>query len=128
MNIKQDIYSIILFFVFKVIFGTNDIPILSAEFDKFGIVPYVEALGEFIVSCETPITIALQGGWGTGKTSFINIINGYLGKKYHKQVQTFRFNTWQYSQFNLENHIGISFLKYLIEEISFKDEEELNKK
>ncbi|QNR07157.1 KAP family P-loop NTPase fold protein [Macrococcoides canis] len=109
------------------VIGTNDIPILSAEFDKFGIVPYVEALGEFIVSCETPITIALQGGWGTGKTSFINIINGYLGKKYHKQVQTFTFNTWQYSQFNLENHIGISFLKYLIEEISFKDKKKDDK-
>ncbi|WP_414047651.1 P-loop NTPase fold protein [Macrococcus equi] len=101
--------------------GTNDIPILSSEFDKFGIMPYVEALGEFIVSCETPITIALQGGWGTGKTSFINVIDGYLAGSYKKEVQTFTFNTWQYSQFNLENHIGISFLKYLINEISYKD-------
>lgn len=109
------------------VIGTNDIPILSADFDKFGIVPYVEALGEFIVSCETPITIALQGGWGTGKTSFINIINSYLNNNYPRQVQTFTFNTWQYSQFNLENHIGISFLKYLIEEISNKDNVQDNK-
>ncbi|WZE73417.1 KAP family P-loop NTPase fold protein [Macrococcus sp. CCM 2573] len=42
-------------------------------------------------------------------------------------MQTFTSNTWQYSQFNLENHIGISFLKYLIEEISNKDNVQDNK-
>ncbi|HHX74914.1 P-loop NTPase fold protein [Candidatus Darwinibacter acetoxidans] len=28
----------------------------------------------FICSCSTPMTIAIQGGWGTGKTSMMQMI------------------------------------------------------
>ncbi|UTH14177.1 KAP family P-loop NTPase fold protein [Macrococcus equipercicus] len=103
--------------------GTNDTPISESKHDKFEIIPYVEALGEFIEYCETPITIALQGGWGTGKTSFINFIDNYLRENNRDKIITFKFNTWQYSQFNLEHHIGISFLKYLINEIGVQENE-----
>ena len=32
---------------------------------------YKYALKEFIRECNTPITISLQGEWGSGKTTFI---------------------------------------------------------
>lgn len=112
--------------------GISDLPIFNSEMDLFKVQPYIEALSNFIRQCETPITIALQGGWGTGKTSFINLINdelrpikqlGMKGKiaaneKEEVKIVTAHFNTWQYSQFNLADNLGISFLSYMIDRLS----------
>lgn len=112
--------------------GISDLPIFSSEKDLFQVQPYIEALSNFIRQCETPITIALQGGWGTGKTSFINLINDELrpikqlgtkgensaNKDEKVKIVTAHFNTWQYSQFNLADNLGISFLSYMIDKLS----------
>ena len=112
--------------------GISDLPIFSSQKDLFKVQPYIEALSNFIRQCETPITIALQGGWGTGKTSFINLINdelrpikqlGVKGKITANEgekvkIVTAHFNTWQYSQFNLADNLGISFLSYMIDKLS----------
>jgi len=44
--------------------GLADIP--AAE-DLFGIGRYISGLCSFIAKCPTPMTIAIQGGWGSGK-------------------------------------------------------------
>ena len=44
----------------------SDIP---AHQDEFNIKNYIQGLAKFIMECETPLTIAIQGDWGTGKTS-----------------------------------------------------------
>ena len=49
----------------------RDIPVETLEQDEFGIERYVRALCDFIKSCDTPVTIALQGEWGSGKSSFM---------------------------------------------------------
>ena len=49
-----------------------DVPRKYTEEDLFGINKYQEALIEFINLTNTPITIALQGEWGSGKTSLMN--------------------------------------------------------
>ena len=36
---------------------------------------YVKGISKFIKECATPMTIAIQGDWGTGKTSLINLID-----------------------------------------------------
>jgi uridine kinase len=43
------------------------------------------------------MTIAIQGDWGSGKTSMMNMIQEQLDDR----VVSTWFNTWQYSQFNM---------------------------
>ncbi len=56
----------------------RDIPIACLEDDEFGIEKYVESLCRFIRSSDTPITIALQGEWGCGKSSFMRVLDSCL--------------------------------------------------
>ncbi|MDO4332999.1 MAG: P-loop NTPase fold protein [Eubacteriales bacterium] len=56
----------------------RDIPVESLEQDEFGIGRYVKALCKFIRDSDTPMTIALQGEWGSGKTSFMKMIETSL--------------------------------------------------
>ena len=79
-------------------YGIIDIPceeMGKMELDAKG---YIKGLEEFIKKCPAPLSIALQGEWGTGKTSFIKIIQNDIETK---DIVTVYFNTWQYSQFNL---------------------------
>lgn len=97
--------------------GVTDVPIniLNKE-DSLNVGKYVKGLTDFIKNCETPMTIALQGDWGTGKTSFINLIDEQIHTN-ERQVKTLKFNTWKYAQFNQEQNLHISFLGFLISEL-----------
>ena len=90
--------------------GENNI----STVDQLGMDPYVSALTEFIKSCGTPMTIAIQGDWGTGKTSIMRMIEQRLNKE---EAVTVWFNTWQYSQFSLGDLISLSFISQLCNEI-----------
>ena len=46
----------------------TDLPRLGNADDIFGIDPFEKGLEEFIQNADTPVTIALQGEWGSGKT------------------------------------------------------------
>ncbi len=52
-----------------------DIP-LDAEIDsdQLGVNKYVKALGSFIKNADMPMTISIQGEWGSGKTSLMNLL------------------------------------------------------
>lgn len=65
-------------------------------------------LAEFIVKCETPMTIAIQGDWGSGKTSAMHALKDRLHKKGgYWQID---FNTWQYAQLDLGDQLVFSLL------------------
>lgn len=49
-----------------------DVPRKPSQEDLFGIQVYQDALIKYIRLTDTPITIALQGEWGSGKTSLMN--------------------------------------------------------
>ena len=57
-----------------------DVPRKYSEADLFGIQKYQNALVKFIRLTDTPITIALQGEWGSGKTSLMNQLRYELDK------------------------------------------------
>ena len=59
------------------------------------------------------MTIAVQGDWGSGKTSIMNLVNAEL----NKSAISVWFNTWKFSQFNMEDNIAIIFLTYLTNEL-----------
>ncbi|MBF0547522.1 MAG: hypothetical protein HQM08_23985 [Candidatus Riflebacteria bacterium] len=94
--------------------GLTDRPIDKKTDEVLGISEYVDALAKFVSECQTPITISIQGDWGTGKTSMMNLIKENLEKE-HKNVLSIWFNTWQFSQFNMQSHLSLSLLSYFIE-------------
>lgn len=98
--------------------GFTDLPAMSIEEDLFEINKYIDGLSEFILECDTPMTIAIQGDWGSGKTSFMNMIRCQIEEK----VVTTWFNTWQYSQFNMGDTLSLSLIKRLIETLPSQDE------
>ena len=83
--------------------------------DYFEIDKYTDGLTKFISNCNTPMTVSIQGSWGTGKTSIMNIMKSELDK--NDSIQTIWFNSWQFSQFNMENDLPSSLLSCLIEEL-----------
>lgn len=91
--------------------GYPDTPVLTLNDDLFGVKQYVDALVKFILECDTPMTISIQGDWGSGKTSMMNMIQEKLGDK----VLPIWFNTWQFSQFNLGNTLAISMIEVLLQ-------------
>lgn len=93
--------------------GFTDKPVSTLKDDVFGITQYISGLNEFIMECDTPMTIAIQGDWGSGKTSMMNMIQEQLGNR----VVTSWFNTWQYSQFNMDDALAVSFLSRLISDL-----------
>ena len=55
-----------------------DVPISSKDNDQLEVGVYVDALKEFLEEADTPLTIAIQGEWGSGKTSFMNQLSEEL--------------------------------------------------
>lgn len=80
----------------KVKVGIPDVPINRLEEDAAGlnVADYAEALSDFIRQTDTPMTIGIQGDWGSGKTSIMNLIRQRL----EGQFATAWINTWKYSQ------------------------------
>ena len=74
----------------------KDRPIEKAADDQLKVSRYTDALVNFILNSDTPITIGLQGEWGTGKTSMMYMLQEELLKR---EVATSWVNTWEYSMF-----------------------------
>lgn len=79
----------------------SDSPTDDANFFNFD--AYVEALSNIIENPEnkTPITIAINGKWGSGKTSLMKTLQKRLGFSQNysnsRNVRTVWFNAWKYS-------------------------------
>ena len=97
--------------------GSNDSAIEAIGSDLFEIRQYVDGLAMFIRKCVTPMTVSIQGDWGSGKTSIMNMIKEELGDS----VIPVWFNTWQYSQFNMGEDLPLSLLGRLIKELKQSD-------
>lgn len=93
--------------------GFIDSPILKKEEDLFDVARYVDGLIAFIRECDTPMTIAIQGDWGSGKTSFMNLVKSNL----QDDVISVWFNTWKFSQFDMESNLAVTFLTYIVDRL-----------
>lgn len=93
--------------------GSNDSSVEHLTGDLFDVSQYVSGLADFVKNCVTPMTISIQGDWGSGKTSMMNMIRERLGD----DVISVWFNTWQYSQFNMGEDLSLSFLGKLIQSL-----------
>lgn len=100
-----------------------DVPVQAREDESLGVGMYADILARFITSCETPITIGIQGDWGIGKTSMLNMVRELLAPTPRRQAKyhVIYFNTWQYSQFQQEQFLGLSILKGIMAEVQNLD-------
>ena len=86
-----------------------------ASEDKFEIKNYIDGISKFILTCNTPMTMSIQGDWGTGKTSIMEFVRGKIEKDVSDIIW---FNTWQFSQFNMGDKLPFFLLNKLINEVS----------
>ena len=93
--------------------GSTDIPAEGVGQDLFHIETYIDGLSTFIKECATPMTISIQGDWGSGKTSMMNMIKEKIsGDVYH-----IWFNTWQFSQFDMGNSLVFSMMEVMLDKL-----------
>ncbi|QNT70484.1 KAP family P-loop NTPase fold protein [Defluviicoccus vanus] len=59
---------------------SNDQPIATPSDDRFGLDPFAAAIAKSIASMAAPagVVLAVNGAWGTGKSSAINLIRHHL--------------------------------------------------
>lgn len=69
----------------------------QANEDSLEMKAYANALKEFIADAEAPLTIALQGEWGSGKTSLMTALEKRLVKDNGSPYLGVWINTWQYA-------------------------------
>lgn len=94
-----------------------DVPRRHDQEDLFGIKIYQDALIQYIKLTDTPITIALQGEWGSGKTSLMNLLRWNLCDIDNAQFFPIWINTWQYSLMKTPAQAIISILDGIINQI-----------
>lgn len=93
-------------------FGCNDEPTVE---DRLQVKAYTKGLTSYIEKCPTPMTVSIQGDWGSGKTSALYAIKKELEDNEYLVVN---FNTWQYSQFNLGDQLIFSLLTEILQKIN----------
>lgn len=99
--------------------GKADSP---AREDKLGIKSYCDSLANYIEHCETPMTISIQGDWGCGKTTALNLIKQKLNKDENEKSNGVKyhivdFNTWMFCHNNNESDLTLILMKKIIREI-----------
>ena len=103
-----------------------DVPRKHDQEDLFGIKVYQNALVKYIQHTETPITIALQGEWGSGKTSLMNLLRWNLCDKDGAEFFPIWINTWQYSLMKTPKQAIFSILDGIINQIGALNPEKQN--
>ena len=94
-----------------------DVPRRHDQDDLFGIKVYQDALIKYIKLTDTPITIALQGEWGSGKTSLMNLLRWNLCEVDNAPYFPVWINTWQYSLMKTPQQAIISILEGIVNQI-----------
>lgn len=89
-----------------------------AEVDLLGGNKYYEGLSQFIMTCETPMTISIQGDWGTGKTTALNLIQKRIEETDKRKYQVLWFRTWQYSKFGMEENMTLALMSNLYHKLA----------
>lgn len=103
----------------------SDIPLHQSTND-FGTEQYVQGLVQFITHSAAPITIALQGEWGSGKTSLMNRLYNDLCSD-GKDFVGININTWEYSMLATPEETVVKIIAQLVRELSGSDPKSQNK-
>lgn len=83
--------------------------------DTLNLIPYAEALRDFIHACETPVSIGIQGEWGIGRTSLMNMLRGdgtglQSGLLDAGLCRSISLDSWPYAQFGQDDNMAVACL------------------
>ena len=95
----------------------SDIPFEDSVND-FGTERYVNGLIKFIENSSAPITIALQGEWGSGKTSMMTRLERALCSSENAPFIGVKINTWEYSMMSSPEITVYKILAQLVRELT----------
>lgn len=85
--------------------------------DILGFQEPVRRLAQLVIKNETPFTMGVCGRWGSGKTSFMTLLQKFVEKEFSKK--TFWFNAWEYEN---ESSLLLPFLSKLSKEYPLEGE------
>ncbi len=90
----------------------SDRPIPDADADRLGYMERADTLSRFLrnENTEAPLTIAVTGDWGQGKSSLMNLVGADL-KRHHTTVVS--FNAWHHRR---ERHLFAALLQAVREQ------------
>lgn len=75
----------------------------ASAIDQLGFTPYVEAVAAYLTNEGTvpPLTMSIEGEWGSGKSSFMLMLEAAIENHYKqsgRQAKIVRFNAWRYDK------------------------------
>jgi hypothetical protein len=102
--------------------GSRDKALEVRDEDRLALKYYADGLAKFIGSCQTPMTIGVQGEWGSGKTSLMKLARVELRRRSEEDkafpvIIDHWFDTWQYGAVGSADVLGVRLLQDLTEEI-----------
>jgi predicted KAP-like P-loop ATPase len=108
----------------KQLIGVVDEPNPRGSSDDLDIKRHAKALSKFIKKCPTPLTIGVQGEWGSGKTSILNSIYHDLeNEQVYKQIW---INSWESSLASTPEEALLKIINEIVEELISSDEKNAN--
>jgi len=107
------------------IVGIIDEPVASGGEDNLDINVHAESLTRYVRMTNTPITIGIQGEWGSGKTSLINsIYHEFDSFQEYKQIW---INSWEYSLLSTPEESLLKIVNRIIDELLDADKNKARK-
>jgi hypothetical protein len=103
----------------------TDRALLEEDVDRFSHAPIAGRVAELIGLAEkkTPMNIVLFGPWGSGKTSFSELLRREL-KKRSKKTRLVTYNAWQFGGASLQRN----FISHAANELGLTDEDKDNRR
>lgn len=91
----------------------TDLPVSDCAGDLLNADRYARGLAAFIRRTGTPITIGIQGGWGSGKTSLMNMLAERLQAKTSGAAEVgaivVDINAWEHSLFRATDRAAVAY-------------------
>lgn len=101
------------------IIGVIDEPAQGGGNDYLDIGIHSKSLIEFIQETKTPITVGIQGEWGSGKTSLLNSIHhAFAEQPTFKQIW---INSWEYSLLSTPEEALLKIVNRIIDQLLESD-------
>ena len=112
--------------------GIVDQALIVGGQDDLDISAYHEALVDFIKKTDTPMTIGVQGEWGSGKTSLLNQIWSKLEESNNEHQDDENFlqiwvNSWEHSLLCSPEECLLKIVNEIIQELLQADVDKNNK-
>lgn len=94
-----------------------DVPRGAGDKDLFGISRYEAGLVSFLRNAESPLTVAVQGEWGSGKTSLLNTVHRQLCEDEQAPYLGIWLNTWEYALMKDSKEALVSIIGALLNNV-----------